>query len=471
MESEKEKVKSKNFDNYQSPFSWRYGSEQMRKIFSEENKYKIWRKIWVELARAQSKEGLVSKEELEDLEKNQEDLDIERIWEIEKDTRHDVVAAIHEFAEKAKIGGGKIHLGATSMDISDNAETIRIQQALGIVENELTELLKTFGEKIEKYADFACMGYTHLQPAEPATLGYRFAFYAQDLLMDLELLRFVKKNLKSKGLKGAVGTSASYIKLLDEKRAEDMESEVLGKLDIEAAEITNQTAPRKVELWLGNLMASIAQSLYKFAFDLRIMQSPMFGEWQEPFAKSQVGSSAMPFKKNPIKAEQICSLSRLVVNLSRTTWDNAAHMLLERTLDDSANRRVVIPEMFLAIDEMLSSAVNIVDGLIINDKRIKMNLNTYWPFSASEVVMMEAVKKGADRQKLHEILREISIRAWEAIQNGEVNPMEDLLISNSEIGKYLNSAEVMKLLDVKDHIGNAQKKSLTIAKKIDSLKA
>ena len=204
MESEKEKVKSKKFDNYQSPFSWRYGSEQMRKIFSEENKYKIWRKIWVELARAQSKEGLVSKEELEDLEKNQEDLDIERIWEIEKDTRHDVVAAIHEFAEKAKIGGGKIHLGATSMDISDNAETIRIQQALGIVENELTELLKTFGEKIEKYADFACMGYTHLQPAEPTTLGYRFAFYAQDLLMDLELLRFVKKNLKSKGLKGAV---------------------------------------------------------------------------------------------------------------------------------------------------------------------------------------------------------------------------------------------------------------------------
>jgi len=459
MESEKEKVKSKNFDNYQSPFSWRYGSEQMRKIFSEENKYKIWRKIWVELARAQSKEGLVSKEELEDLEKNQEDLDIERIWEIEKDTRHDVVAAIHEFAEKAKIGGGKIHLGATSMDISDNAETIRIQQALGIVENELTELLKTFGEKIEKYADFACMGYTHLQPAEPTTLGYRFAFYAQDLLMDLELLRFVKKNLKSKGLKGAVGTSASYIKLLDEKRAEDMESEVLGKLDIEAAEITNQTAPRKVELWLGNLMASIAQSLYKFAFDLRIMQSPMFGEWQEPFAKSQVGSSAMPFKKNPIKAEQICSLSRLVVNLSRTTWDNAAHMLLERTLDDSANRRVVIPEMFLAIEEMLTSATNIVDGLIINERKINKNLETYWPFSASEGIIIEAVKKGADRQKMHEVLREISMTAWEAIQNGEQNPMESLL-----------SQEGLKeILDAKDHIGNATKKALELVSKINKI--
>ena len=449
----------KDFTNYTSPFSWRYGSEEMRKIFSEEKKYKLWRKDWVELARAQNKLGLVSSEELKDLEENQDNLDIERIWEIEKDTRHDVVAAIKEFAEKAKIGGGKIHLGATSMDINDNTETVRIQEALLIIEKELITLIKTFGEKIEKYADFVCMGYTHLQPAEPTTLGYRFAFYAQDLLMDLELLRFVKKNLKSKGLKGAVGTSASYIKLLDEKRAEDMESEVLGKLDIEAAEITNQTAPRKVELWLGNLMASIAQSLYKFAFDLRIMQSPMFGEWQEPFAKSQVGSSAMPFKKNPIKAEQICSLSRLVVNLSRTTWDNAAHMLLERTLDDSANRRVVIPEMFLAIEEMLTSATNIVDGLIINERKINKNLETYWPFSASEGIIIEAVKKGADRQKMHEVLREISMTAWEAIQNGEQNPMESLL-----------SQEGLKeILDAKDHIGNATKKALELVSKINKI--
>ena len=461
---------TKDYSKYTSPFSWRYGSEEMRKIFSEEYKYKLWRKIWVALARAQSKEGLVSKEELEDLVSHQEDLDIERIWEIEKDTRHDVVAAIKEFAEKAKVGGGKIHLGATSMDVNDNAETLRMTQALNLVEKELITLLKTFEEKIQKYADFVCMGYTHLQAAEPTTLGYRFSFYAQDLLMDFELLNFVKKNLKGKGMKGAVGTSASYIKLLGEK-AEGMEKQIMEELGIDTVEVANQTYPRKIDFFVSSLLASIAQSLYKFAFDLRIMQSSGFGEWQEGFGKSQVGSSAMPFKKNPIKSEQICSLARLVVNLSRTTWDNAAHMLLERTLDDSANRRVVIPEMFLAIDEMLSSAVNIVDGLIINDKRIKMNLNTYWPFSASEVVMMEAVKKGADRQKLHEILREISIRAWEAIQNGEVNPMEDLLISNSEIGKYLNSAEVMKLLDVKDHIGNAQKKSLTIAKKIDSLKA
>lgn len=463
------KMNNKDYTEYTSPFSWRYGSEEMRKIFSEENKYKIWRKIWVELVRAQSKEGLVGKEELEDLEKHQEDLDIERIWEIEKDTRHDVVAAIKEFAEKAKIGGGKIHLGATSMDISDNAETVRISEALGVIEKELVILIKTFGKKIEQYADFVCMGYTHLQPAEPTTLGYRFAFYAQELLLDLELLQFVKKNLKGKGMKGAVGTSASYVKLLDKKRTEEIELRVLESLGLEAVEITNQTAPRKIEVWIGNLLASIAQSLNKFAYDLRIMQSPGFGEWQEPFGEKQVGSSAMPFKKNPIKSEQICSLARLVVSLSRTSWDNASHMLLERTLDDSANRRVAIPEMFLAIDEMLTSAVNIVDGLTINDKRITNNLNAYWPFSASEGIIIEAVKKGADRQKMHEVLREISMKAWQALESGEANPMVDLLESNSEIGKYLTSAEIDQLLDASHHVGNAKYKAWTLAKRIKTI--
>ncbi|MBI2018818.1 adenylosuccinate lyase [Candidatus Daviesbacteria bacterium] len=455
--------------NYESPFSWRYGSQEMRQIFSEEYKYRLWRKIWVELARAQHKLGLVSKEELSDLEKHQNDLDIERIWEIEKDTRHDVVAAIHEFAEKAKVGGGKIHLGATSMDVSDNAETIRISEALNIIENELIKLLKSFGKKIEQYADFVCMGYTHLQPAEPTTLGYRFAFYAQDLLMDLEQLEFVKKNLKGKGMKGAVGTSASYVKLLDLKKAKDLELGVLGELRLEAFEITNQTAPRKIESWLGNLLSSIAQSLYKFAFDLRIMQSPGFGEWQEPFGKSQVGSSAMPFKKNPISSEKICSLARLVVSLSRITWDNAAHMLLERTLDDSANRRVAIPEMFLAIDEMITSAVNIVEGLTINNKRITKNLSVYWPFSAQEEVIIEAVKKKADRQKMHGILREISMKAWADIQDGKENPMENLLISSTEIGKYLKPDELRRLLDAKHHTGNAKDKALTMARQIDKL--
>lgn len=469
MESQKSKVKSQNYRSYQSPFSWRYGSEEMRKIFSEQNKYKLWRKIWVVLAKAQNKEGLVSKEELADLEKHQDDIDIERIWEIEKDTRHDTVAAIKEFAEKAKIGGGKIHLGATSMDISDNAETVRMTEALGLIENGLKKVLKAIGEKIEKYADFPCMGYTHLQPAEPTTLGYRFAFYAQDLLMDLELLQFVKKNLKSKGLKGAVGTSASFVQMLDKKKAQEMEDEVLKELGVEAFEITNQTAPRKIEFWVASLLSSIAQSLNKFAFDLRFMQSPGLREWEEPFSKTQVGSSAMPFKRNPIKAEQICSLVRLVVSLSRTTWDNAANQLLERTLDDSANRRIVIPEMFLATDEILNSANNILKGLNINEVVTTKNLEFFWLFSVSELIIVEAVKKGADRQKLHEALRDISMKAWEDLHRGKENPMESLLLKSTEIGKYLKPEEIRKLLDAKNHIGNAAKKALTLAEQIKKI--
>ncbi len=462
-------MKNNDYSTYQSPFSWRYGSEEMRKIFSEENKYKVWRRVWVELARAQAKEGLVSKEELADLEKYQNDIEIERIWEIEKDTRHDTVAAIKEFAEKAKIGGGKIHLGATSMDISDNAETIRIKEALEIIEKRVLSLLLALSSKVKKYADFPCMGYTHLQPAEPTTLGYRFAFYAQDLLLDLELLQFVKKNLKSKGLKGAVGTSASYVQMLGEKKATDMEESVLKELGVEAFEITNQTAPRKIEFWVASLLSSIAESLNKFAFDVRIMQSPGFGEWQEPFSKTQVGSSAMPFKRNPIKAEQICSLARLVVNLSRTTWDNAANQLLERTLDDSANRRVAIPEMFLATDEILNTANIILKDLSINEAVTAKNLEFFWLFSVSELIIVEAVKKGADRQKLHEALRDISMKAWKDLHSGKENPMESLLLKSTEIGKYLKPEEIRKLLDAKNHIGNAAKKALTLAEQIKKI--
>lgn len=458
-----------DFSNYQSAFSWRYGSDQMRRIFSEENKYKIWRRIWVELAKAQYKHGLVSKQELDDLKKHQDDIDIKRILKIEAETRHDVVAAIREFAEKAKVGGGKIHLGATSMDVTDNADAIRICEAVNLIEERLKELLKKFSQKINDYADLACMGYTHLQPAEPTTLGYRFSFYAQDLLTDLTLLQFIKGQLKGKGMKGAVGTSAAYIKLLDVRAAEELEKEIMGELGLKTFDITNQTYPRKMEFLISSVLSSIAQSLYKFAFDLRVMQSPGFGEWQEPFGKDQVGSSAMPFKKNPIKAEQICSLARFVINLSRVTWDNASGMILERTLDDSANRRAVLPEMFLATEEILNSATAIVGGLIVNKNRIQKNLETYWPFSVMEAVIVESVKKGADRQKMHEVCRRISIEAWQKTQNGKENPMKEWLLQDSQIREYLSEKEIEDLWDFNSHVGNAPQKARTLMKKVRKL--
>ena len=459
----------KDFKTYQSPFSWRYGSDDMRNIWSEENKYKIWRKIWVELASAQKDLGLVSSAELEDLKKHQNNIDIERIWEIEKETRHDVVAAIKEFTEKAKVGGGKIHTGATSMDIVDNTDTLRVKQSLIIVETNLITLLKEFSKQIEKYSDTTCMGFTHLQPAEPTTIGYRLSLYAQDLLEDLHLLSFVKTHLLGKGLKGAVGTSASYTKLFGLEKAKEMEQKVMDSLGLDTVLIANQVGPRKADLFVAQLLTSIAQSLNKFAFDLRLMQSPGFGEWQEPFGKSQVGSSAMPFKKNPMKSEQICSLARLVESLSSNAWENASLSLLERTLDDSANRRTYIPEMFLAIDEMLNSANKIVEGLIIHDNQVKNNLEKYGPFAATEAILMESVKAGADRQELHEVLRDIAMIAWNDVSNNKPNPMNSLLKSNKTIKKSLNESQIDELLNVGSHVGDAPNRAKKLVHIINRL--
>lgn len=455
-----------DYKNYQSPFSWRYGSVEMREIFSESTKYRLWRRIWVEMARAQSEQGLVNREELEDLEKNQGNIDIERILEIEKETGHDVVAAIREFAEKAKVGGGKIHFGATSMDIVDNADSIRAKEALQIIEEKLKNLLGEFSKKIEKYADLPCMAYTHLQPAEPTTLGYRFSMYAQDLLWDLKILRQLKSELKSKGFKGAVGTQASYLKLMNEK-TESFERELMEKLGLESALIAGQTTPRKIDYLISSALSGIAQSLNKFAFDLRVLQSPNFGELSEPFGKTQVGSSAMPFKKNPKESEKICSLARLVVNLSDVSSGNASLSLLERTLDDSANRRVYMPEMFLGVDEILGSAIKIISGLVVNEAKIQENLERYAPFSATEEIIIEAVKAGADRQQMHEILREISMEAWSLVSVGEENPLLDLLMKREEILKFVGREKLEKIIDPQNHLGTAPERAIELVDEIN----
>lgn len=461
-------MSKQDFTTYQSPFTWRYGSPEMRHIWSEENKFKIMRRIWVELAAAQAKQGLISEKELNDLKKYQNDIDIERILEIEKETHHDLFSAIKEFAEKAKIGGGKIHLGATSMDIVDNTDSIRIKESLAIIEKHIIQLLHIFAQKIETHADTPCMGYTHLQPAEPTTIGYRFALYAQDLLVDYKYLQFVKTHLKAKGFKGAVGTQASYTALLDEEKVQLMEQQVMEKLGLDPILIANQVGPRKADIFVAHVLTSIAQALNKFAFDFRIMQSAGFAEWQEPFGKKQVGSSAMPFKRNPRITEQICSLARYVESLSANAWENASLSLLERTLDDSANRRAYIPEMFLALESILMSATNVIENMIINQEQITINLQKYAPFAASEGILMQAAKKGADRQELHEVLREISMRAWADVQKGKPNPMGQLLLNNKTIQKYLSEKEVMQLLDVKKHIGTAPTRAKKLTKLIKS---
>ncbi|KKS81679.1 MAG: Adenylosuccinate lyase [Candidatus Gottesmanbacteria bacterium GW2011_GWC1_43_10] len=460
-----------DLSNYVSPLSWRYGSNEMRRIFSEENKYRLWRKIWVNLAKIQYEAGLVSKEELVDLVANENDLDIPRILEIEMETRHDVMAAIKEFAEKAKVGGGKIHLGATSMDVVDNADMIRTKEALILVEQNLKKLLAIFLEQIEKYARLPCIGFTHIQPAEPTTVGYRLAFYAQDLLTDISLLQSIKVLVKAKGFKGAVGTRASYTALLKGNKltADMLDKMVMKSLGLESDLVTTQVYSRKYDYLVLTLLASIASSCAKFAGDLRILQSPPLGEWSEPFGKKQVGSSAMPFKKNPVNSEKICSLARFVGALPPVALENATLSYLERTLDDSANKRIIMAESFIAVDEILLITQKVISGLVVNKERVAFNLNQYGPFAATEVILVEAVKNGGDRQKLHELLRELSLEAWSDIGQGEKNPLPQMLMENHELHKYLTKSQIEGLLDVSNHIGDAPQRALELVGKIKKM--
>ena len=327
------------YDNYQSPFSWRYGSEEMRLIWSETNKRKLWRRIWVSLADAQSKFGLVTSQQVAELKAHAEEIDIETALKIESEIHHDLMAELKTFAAQCPTAGGIIHMGATSMDIEDNADVLRMQSALNLVIAKLGRLLLSIAERMEITADLPIMAYTHLQPAEPSTLGYRFSVYAQDLLDDWMVLQEIRQNFRGKGFKGAVGTAAAYFDLLGAENYPAFEEALSIDLKLPFFPISTQTCTRKQDLSVLNALASLGATLHKFAFDLRVLQSPPIGETSEYFSPKQVGSSAMPFKRNPINSEKIDSLARQLSAYPQVAWQNAATNLLERTLDDSANRR------------------------------------------------------------------------------------------------------------------------------------
>jgi adenylosuccinate lyase len=459
-----------DYRTYASPFSWRYGRAELRSLFSEQRRRLLWRAVWVALAEAQAAQGLVAQAELDDLRAHAGDIDIEAALAIEREIHHDLMAEIRLFASQAKRGGGKLHLGATSMDVEDTVETYRLRLALAYVGSNLRELLAAFGAKIRAYADLVCMAYTHLQPAEPTTLGYRFASYAQDLLVDDENLRFVFNNLTTKGLRGAVGTAASYERLLgDNGRSADIEAYVLERFGLTAREISTQTYPRKLDYLLLSALAGLGASLSKFAADVRVLASPGFGELGEPFAQSQVGSSVMPFKQNPILSERIGSLARLLPGYADVTWQNAATNFLERTLDDSANRRIVLPEALLCADELVTLARTVIEGLRVEERRIAQNVRTYAPFTGTQAVMMEAARSGGDRQLLHEALRNASMEAWEAVRRGDENPLSRLLTDRAELTALVDPAEIRRLLDPSSHAGTAPQRARLLADRVDAL--
>ena len=459
-----------DYRTYASPFSWRYGRAELRALFSEEERRKLWRAVWVALAEAQEKEGLVTAAEVADLRAHAAQIDIDAALAIEKEIHHDLMAEIRVFASQAKVGGGKLHLGATSMDIEDTVETYRLRLALASVGENLRQLLASFAGKIRDYADLTCMAFTHLQPAEPTTLGYRLAVYAQDLLIDDTNLRFVFEQLTTKGLRGAVGTAASYEHLLNHSGDSGrIETYVLNRFGLKARDISTQTYARKLDYLLLSGLAGLGASLSKFAADVRILSSPEFGEVAEPFGKSQVGSSAMPFKRNPIMCERIDSLARLLVGYSDVAWQNAATNYLERTLDDSANRRTTLPEALLCADEIVTLARKVIDGMRVEERRVAHNLRTYGPFAGTEAVMMEAARAGGDRQELHESIRSAAMEAWAALARGEDNPLAQTLAADASLTALLDPAEIRRLLDPGKHVGTAPKRARTLADRIDAL--
>jgi len=432
-------------ETFISPFTWRYGTEEMREIFSEVHK--------------------------RDLKNHRNDIDIERAAEIEKEIRHDLMAEIKTYAEQCPVGGKIIHLGATSMDILDNMDVIRQKEALDIILKKLSALLSSFAKRIRQEADTACMAFTHIQPAEVTTVGYRLAQTAQDLLDDYTDITAVRDRLKGKGIKGAVGTAASYAALLEgtDMSARSFEQKVMKRIGLTAFEGATQVYPRKQDYRIGTVLAGLCSTIYKFALDIRMLQTPPIGEWNEPFGDKQVGSSAMPFKRNPINSEKIDSLCRQAVSTVDTLWHNASSMILERTLDDSANRRIILPELLLTCDEVLKTSQRLIDGLVFNTEMIQRNLATYGLFAATERVLMDLGRNGADRQEMHELIREYSLSAWPIVMRGEENPLLEMLSSDSEMLKYLTQERIVELMDASEYTGDAAERAVNIAGSIEEV--
>lgn len=455
-----------NFDNYQSPFSWRYASVEMRSIWSETYKRKCWRHIWVSLARVQSEFGLVRPEQVQELSSHADDIDMETALRIEAEIHHDLMAELKTFAAQCPNAGGVLHMGATSMDIEDNADALRLRSALDLVIKTLGDVLLALAERMEATADVPIMAFTHLQPAEPSTLGYRFSIYAQDLLEDWLYLQQVRDHVRGKGFKGAVGTAAAYADLLGIENLPRFEARLSEALDLPFYAASTQTYPRKQDYTILSALAGMGASLHKFAFDLRILQSPPIGEISEPFGKKQVGSSAMPFKRNPINAEKIDSLARQLAVYPQVAWQNAASSLLERTLDDSANRRTILPEAFLICDEILHITLKLVQNMDIHLQTIQRNLDIYAPFACTERVLMAVSKRGADRQEMHERLREHALFSWQVVQSGQPNPLINRLQSDAEILRWIGANEIKDLSQVSNYIGIAASTTRTMAMRI-----
>ncbi|MDE7464629.1 MAG: adenylosuccinate lyase, partial [Clostridiales bacterium] len=405
-------------DIYENPLITRYADRATAEIFSDDYKFKLWRKLWIALAESEKELGLdISDAQIAEMKKYAEDINYDYAQKEEKIVRHDVMAHVHAFGEQAKSAKPIIHLGATSCFVTDNAELIQIYDALNVVRRKMLTVMDKLRTFAKKYKNLPTLGYTHLQPAQLTTLGKRATLWLYELCLDFEDLKHLMNGYKLRGVKGTTGTQASFLSLFDGNgsKVRELEQKVVKKMGFkDVFAVSGQTYTRKFDYQVVSLLSQIAQSAYKFANDMRIMQS--FKEVEEPFEKTQIGSSAMAYKRNPMRSERICALSRFVMSMPMNEAVTASTQWFERTLDDSANKRLTIPQAFLALDGVLNIYINVTENLVVYPGVIGKRINDELPFMATEEILMECVKAGGDRQELHEAIRQHSMESAKAVK-------------------------------------------------------
>ena len=454
-------------DRYQSPLSERYASKEMQFVFSPDMKFRTWRKLWIALAETERELGLnITEEQIEEMKANADNINYDVARAREKVVRHDVMAHVYAYGQQCPKAKGIIHLGATSCYVGDNTDIIVMAEALKIVKKKLVNVIAELAKFAGEYKELPTLAFTHFQPAQPTTVGKRATLWMQEFLMDLEDLEYVSGSLKLLGSKGTTGTQASFLELFDG------DQETIDKIDPMIAEkmgfqscypVSGQTYSRKVDTRVLNVLAGIAASAHKFSNDIRLLQH--LKEVEEPFEKSQIGSSAMAYKRNPMRSERIASLSRYVMADALNPAITSATQWFERTLDDSANKRLSIPEGFLAVDGILDLCLNVVDGLVVYPKVIEKRLRAELPFMATENIMMDAVKAGGDRQELHERIRELSMEAGKNVkEKGLDNNLLELIAADPAFNMTLE--ELQKTMEPSRYTGRAKEQVETFLTKV-----
>jgi len=445
---------------YENPLCKRYAGKEMQQIFSDDNKFSTWRKLWVALAESEKELGLpISEDQIEEMKAHIYDINYEVAKKKEAEVRHDVMAHIHAYGEQCPLAKPIIHLGATSCYVGDNTNIILMRSALLRIKKLLINTLAKLYEFADKYKDLPCLAYTHFQAAQPTTVGKRATLWMQDLVFDLDQLEFTLKNLKLLGCKGTTGTAASFLSLFegDHEKVKLLEQKIAEKMGFDSVyKVSGQTYSRKVDYYVLSVLSGIAQSAAKFSNDIRLLSH--LKEIEEPFEAGQIGSSAMAYKRNPMRSERIASLARYVIVNTQNPAFTASAQWLERTLDDSANGRISIPEAFLAVDGILSLYINIVSGLTVYPRMIKKHLDEELPFMATENILMYCVKKGGDRQALHERIRRHSIAAAGKVkQEGGENDLLKRILEDKAFG--LTEEELNTITDVRRFTGRAKEQT------------